>query len=170
MWLMAMLPTWIFLPDDYVSDEEIPRKSQDNIVNSNGQLLLEFLKHSDLRIANGRVCEDKQIGAYTYVCSKGSSLVDYCIVNIELLSDFSSFYVHDPNMLSDLCLNEFAFSSSFVLLDENMYSENDGAHFHYYKWDTNSKEEYQSSISSSVFKEEISSLTESVKMHLVMMI
>ena len=67
MWLMAMLPTWIFLPDDYVSDEEIPRKSQDNIVNSNGQLLLEFLKHSDLRIANGRVCEDKQIGAYTYV-------------------------------------------------------------------------------------------------------
>ena len=68
------------------------------------------------------------------MCSRGSSLVDYCIVNIELLSDFSSFYVHDPNMLSDLCLSEFAFSSSFVLLDENMYSENDGAHFHYYKF------------------------------------
>ena len=92
------------LPDDYVSDQEIPRKSQDNIVNSNGQLLLDILKQSGLRIANGRVCEDKQIGAYTFVGSRGSSLVDYCIVNTELLSDFSSFYVHDPNMLSDHCL------------------------------------------------------------------
>ena len=158
------------LPDDYISDQEIPRKSQDNIVNSNGQLLLEFLKQSGLRIANGRVCENKQIGAYTFVGSRGSSLIDYCIVNIELLSVFSSFYVHDPNMLSDHCLIEFTFSSRFVFLDENMYSENDGAHFHYYKWDTNFKEEYQSSISSSVFKEKISSLTESIKMHLVMMI
>ena len=32
------------LPDDYIPDQEIPRKSQDNVVNSNGQLLLEFLK------------------------------------------------------------------------------------------------------------------------------
>ena len=30
------------LPDDYIPDQEIPRKSQDNVVNSNGQLLLEF--------------------------------------------------------------------------------------------------------------------------------
>ena len=64
------------LPDDYVSDREIPSKSQDNIVNSNGQLTLKFLKQSGLRIANGRVCEAKQIGAYTFVGSRGSSLVD----------------------------------------------------------------------------------------------
>ena len=59
-------------------------------------------------------------------------------------------------MLSDHCLIKFVFSSSFVLLDANMYFENDGARFHYYK-------EYQSFKSSSVFKEKISSLTESVK-------
>ena len=32
------------LPDNYISDQEIPRKSQDNAVNSNGQLLLDFFK------------------------------------------------------------------------------------------------------------------------------
>ena len=105
------------LPDDYVSDQEIPRKSQDNAGNCNGQLLLKFLKQSGLRIANERVCEDKQIGAYTFVGSRGSSFVDCCIVNTELLSVFffSSFSVHDPNLLSDHCPTEFAFSSSFVL-------------------------------------------------------
>ena len=52
------------LPDDYIPDQEITRKSQDNVVNSNhGLLLLEFLKQTGLRIANGRVCEDKDIGA-----------------------------------------------------------------------------------------------------------
>ena len=30
------------LPDDYNSDEVIPRRSQDKAVNSNGHLLLEF--------------------------------------------------------------------------------------------------------------------------------
>ena len=29
--------------------------------------------------------------------------MDYCIVNPELLSDFTSFYVHDPNIISDHC-------------------------------------------------------------------
>ena len=69
------------LPDIYVPALELPRKSQDNTVNSNYQLPLEFLKQSELRIANGRVCEDQEVGTYTFVGSRGSSLVDYCIAN-----------------------------------------------------------------------------------------
>ena len=95
------------LPDDYVSDEKLERKSQDLITNANGYLLIDFLTQSGLRIANGRVCEDKNTGAVTYVGSRGSSLVDYCIVNFELFSEFVSFYVHDPNIFSDHCLIEF---------------------------------------------------------------
>ena len=101
------------LPDDYISDLELPRSSTDNIVNSNGHMLLEFLKQTGLRVANGRVGEDKNVGACTYVGSKGSSLVDFCIVNVELLSEFSTFYVHDPNILSDHCLIEFSLASRF---------------------------------------------------------
>ena len=73
------------------------------IVNLNGYLLLGFFKQSGLRIANERVCEDKNVGAFTYVGPRGSSLVDYCIVNPEILSEFLSFYIHDPNILSDHC-------------------------------------------------------------------
>ena len=32
------------LPDDYVSNEKLERKSQDLITNANGYLLLDFLK------------------------------------------------------------------------------------------------------------------------------
>ena len=73
------------LPDDSNSDEVIPRRSQDISVNSNGHLLLDFLKQTGLRVANGRVCEDKHIDSFIYVGSRGSSLVDYCIVNPVLL-------------------------------------------------------------------------------------
>ena len=78
------------LPDDYVSDKKIERKSQDLITNANGYLLLDFPKQSGLIIANGRVCEDKNTGAVTYVGSRGSSLVDCCIVNFELFPEFVS--------------------------------------------------------------------------------
>ena len=95
-----------YLPDDYVTDQELPRKSVDKIVNANGHMLLDFLKQSGLRIANGRVCNS--VGSYTYVGSAGCSSIDYCIVNPDILNCFSSFHVYDPNILSDHCLIEFS--------------------------------------------------------------
>ena len=93
------------LPDDYSIDTELPRQTKDKIVNSNGHFLIDFLKESGLRIVNGRVCGDE--GSFTFIGSRGSSLIDYCIVNPELLNSFTSFYVHAPNILSDHCLMEF---------------------------------------------------------------
>ena len=149
------------LPDDYVPDLKIPRKSQDNTVNSNGQLLLDFLKQSGLRIANGRVCEDRDVGAYTFVGSRGSSLVDYCIANVDLFELFVSFYVHDPNPLSDHCLIEFSLSSN-IDLETPVECDNDGSNFQYFKWSSEHREEYKARISSGIFKEEITSLMHEV--------
>ena len=53
-----------------------------------------------MRVANVRVCKDKHIGSFTYVDSRGSSLVDYCIVNPVLLKEFSSFCVHEFSLFS----------------------------------------------------------------------
>ena len=48
------------LPDDYVSDTQLPRFSEDEgHSNSNGHLLLDFCKQTGLRIMNGRVGNDK---------------------------------------------------------------------------------------------------------------
>ena len=32
------------IPDDYIPDQTLPRKSQDQVTNQNGQLLLDFFK------------------------------------------------------------------------------------------------------------------------------
>ena len=66
------------LPDDYISDTQMPRFSEDEgHINSNGLLLLDFCKQTSLRIMNGRVGNDKGLGKFTFVGSRGSSVVDY---------------------------------------------------------------------------------------------
>ena len=148
------------LPDDYIPDHAIPRSSQDQITNANGKLLLELLKQTGLRVANGRVCEDKHIGSFTFVGSRGSSLVDYCIVNPDLLSVFTSFYVHDPNIISDHCLIEFSLVSTVVRqISDNKAEE---ASFSYYKWNSSNKDEYINNISTEQFQERLNVLIDAI--------
>ena len=92
--------------------------------------------------------------------SRGSSLVDYCIVNPELLSDFASFYVHNPNIISDYCLIKFSLISTVIrqVLDEPI----DGASFSFYKWNSSHKEEYRNNLSSECFKEQMDALIDVV--------
>ncbi len=68
------------LPDDYVTDTEYFRSSQDATVNANGRLLLDLCKETGLRIANGRVGADKCSGMCTFVGGRGSSLVDLVLL------------------------------------------------------------------------------------------
>ena len=96
------------LPDDYVADTQLPRYSQDEgHLNSNGHLLLDVCKQTGLRIMNGRVGNDEGVGKYTFVGSRGSSLVDYLLASQNLFPFVQDFLVHDPNILSDHCLINF---------------------------------------------------------------
>ena len=73
------------LPDEYIPDKELERFSQDKgHVNNNGLLLLDFCKQTGLRFMNGRVGADKGIGKYTFVGSRGSSVVDYVLSSQDL--------------------------------------------------------------------------------------
>ena len=145
------------LPDDYVSDEKLERKSPDLITNAKGYLLLDFLQQSGLRIANGRVCEGKKTGAVTYVGIRGSSLVDDCIVNFELFLEFVSFYVHDPNFFSDHCLIEFSLN---VKEKQQNATHADIINIEkVYKWDQKYTEKYTKILSSNKSKAEIQHLT-----------
>lgn len=66
------------LPDDYTDDSEFQRRSQDQgHVNNNGLLLLDLCKQTGLRILNGRVGQDSLLGKYTFVNSRGCSVIDY---------------------------------------------------------------------------------------------
>ena len=96
------------LPDEYIPDDVLQRFSEDKgHTNNNGLLLLDFCKQTGLRIMNGRVGADKGLGKYTFVGSRGSSVVDYVLSSQDLFKSISHFEVHDPNIISDHCLITF---------------------------------------------------------------
>ena len=63
---------------------------------------------------NGRVGSDRGVGKYTFVGSRGSSVVDYVLTSQELFNLIEDFDVQEPNIMSDHCLVNF--SSKAVLL------------------------------------------------------
>ena len=59
------------------------RVSLDTITNSHGIKLLDLCKSrpTSLRLANGRLQHDKQIGSYTYCNKQGASVIDYLLLS-----------------------------------------------------------------------------------------
>ena len=95
-------------PDDYVTDSPLHRVSEDRGFNYNGSQLLDLCQQTGLRILNGRVGLDKNIGKYTFVGSQGKSAVDYVIASQDLFPSVCTFAVDDPNILSDHCIIYFS--------------------------------------------------------------
>ena len=113
------------LPDDYETDIELQRFSQDNIVNHSGRKALEFCKSRSLRICNGRYGEDKGVGKFTFIGANGRSVVDYVIMSQALAKNIVRFYVDDPSILSDHCTVHFSLTCILSRQnDSQIHSEN----------------------------------------------
>lgn len=146
------------LPDEYITDVQLPRYSEDKgHVNNNGLFLLDFCKQTGLRIMNGRVGDDKGIGQFTFVGSRGSSVVDYVLCTQDLFGNVSHFKVHEPNILSDHCLLTFSFD--FQMLGaretiENDYDQVSGR----FVWNSDYKEEFLNSLKITDTTEKLSEL------------
>ena len=66
------------LPNDYIPDNSMPCCSEyKGHVNYNGLLRFDLCKQIGLRMMNGRVGKDSGVGKYTFLGSRGRSLVDY---------------------------------------------------------------------------------------------
>ena len=82
----------------------IPRVSQDKTVNRFGELLLDVYKSTDVRIVNGRLHNDAQVGSFTCMIANGERLVDYLLTSYENFSivhdfkflPFNEFSIHAP--------------------------------------------------------------------------
>ena len=102
----------------------MPRSSEDEVhVNNNGLLLLDFCKQTGLRIMNGRVGNDQGIGKYTFVGSRGRSLVDYVLSSQLMFKFIKDFEVQEPNILSDHCLDRFCFVFSCDRVNNQEYDQ-----------------------------------------------
>ena len=110
-------------------------------MNNNGLLLLDLCKQTGLRIMNGRVGDDYGVGRYTFVGSRGSSVVDYILTSQDLLHQVKSFTVQDPNIMSDHCIINFCLEFGH---SKNQSSECD-EHGHVdgkFKWKSDFKADY----------------------------
>jgi len=131
------------LPDDYVVDIILPRTSQDKNVNENVKCLLDFCKMSGLKVLNGRVGKDSQIGKFTCVTSRGSSVIDLVMCTPLLFSCIDQFEVLDPNVLSDHCVVQFHKTSvkNNCCVNDRVINECDKVP-HVFKWDSDKKDIY----------------------------
>jgi exonuclease III len=83
------------------------RQNLDQGRNKFGSYLLEICQRLQLRILNGRTMGDL-LGQFTSYQPKGKSVVDYGIVNQEMVPNVSYFEVSPPCHLSDHALIEMA--------------------------------------------------------------
>ena len=85
------------LPHEYIFDKDIkPRVSMDKIVNSSGQMLIDTCIATGLRILNGRLGLDEGIGKTTCNTCRGRSIVDYILVQTDIMKLIGSFEVCGP--------------------------------------------------------------------------
>ncbi|XP_052772033.1 uncharacterized protein LOC128211362 isoform X1 [Mya arenaria] len=110
-------------PDDYVQDEYMHRSNLDKTVNEYGNMMLDFCKMSGLRILNGRIGLDANIGKYTLVNAAGCSTIDLVLCSKKMFCCVKSFNVLDPNILSDHCVVSFSLGCSQICGNNSLCNE-----------------------------------------------
>lgn len=150
------------LPDEYTPDRYMNRYSQDiGHANNNGLLLLDLCKQTGVRILNGRVGDDRGVGKFTFVGSRGSSVVDYVLTSQNLFDHVYKFEVQDPNILSDHCLISFSFEFGDQETEESIsesYEYVNGK----YVWKSEFKAEYANRLNEPSILERLNSLNANI--------
>ena len=70
-------------------------------MNTTGQILIDTCIATGLRIVNGRIGSDEGIGMNTCITCRGGSVVDYVLVQSDLLTHICKFEVYGPILCSD---------------------------------------------------------------------
>ena len=86
------------IPNSYPPVEN--RTSKDNVVNSRGSLLVDFLACCRLSLLNGSILGDI-FGEFTSVNYNGASVVDYMAATPDLRESVMSFEVQNLTKFSD---------------------------------------------------------------------
>ena len=76
------------------------RVSVDSVINDNDKLLINLYNSNGHYIANGRVCKYPECG-FTCNTSRGSSMVDYIIVDSTFLVQIDNFHICEQTPISD---------------------------------------------------------------------
>ena len=86
------------------------RSNEDGVINKHRRYLLNLCIETELKIANGRMFNDKGIGRYTYYSTMGASTINYAIIRDDYM--FSEFKVLLKLVESDHCPIKFHIPNS----------------------------------------------------------
>ena len=127
---------------DYEPDINYIRTTQDKGFNSHGKKMLDLCKSSSMRIVNGRVGTDKNVGAYTYVCSNSCSTIDYLIMDMNSFDFLDSFSIGSFNQFSDHAPLIFSFKCNFKQISSEMQTSEETS----IKWNNELCDIYRNAI------------------------
>ena len=97
------LNVFVPLPTEYRPDYRWPRCNTDHTINTYGKELLNLCVSSNLRIVNGRIGRDKDVGAFTCYTPRGSSVVDYFVASNHFFESIFDLSIGDLTVYSDHC-------------------------------------------------------------------
>ena len=104
--------------DYIVGVDTIPdRQVMDYVFNQHGQILCDFLHGTDLCMLNGRNCKHND---FTFVSSRGKSVVDYCLLPQDDILSFRNFEVMPARDLYDNSGCAGKFTSDRTISDHSL--------------------------------------------------
>ena len=132
----------------------LKRKNEDRVVNKNGINLIDLCKATDLKIMNGRMGQDKNIGKFTCTTGMGNSSIDYALISPKIIPIVEDFIVDDfERGLSD---SHSGLRLNIVLSDdklnqrtawENHTNKCDINHLHFsINWDNEKRDQFTSNF------------------------
>ena len=98
--------------------ERFTRNSKDKVVSNGGKFMVSIIEQKGWGILNGSTVGDAE-GQYTYVGTRGHSVIDYAIINDEMWKYTEDFYVHERVESDHVPIIISAFRSSQGYRDEN---------------------------------------------------
>lgn len=72
---------------------------RDQKLDKNGEMVIDWMTNYNMTLLNGSVeCE----GTYTWTVGERKSVIDYCLVNEQLMEKFSSIYIDENKEIMDI--------------------------------------------------------------------
>jgi hypothetical protein len=130
--------------DSYTPDVSLERASSDKLCNARGIQMLDFCKATSLRIANGRIGNDYNTGAFTYYNRNACTTIDYLVLFARDFPMIDSFNVLPFNPYSDHAPIHFSLKVDTKETEQN-YFTNIGTSVNF-KWNDAHKTNFRRDI------------------------
>lgn len=125
---------------DYIPDVPLTRASMDKICNNYGSKLLDLCKSTCLRILNGRLGTDYDVGEFTYVSPNGASVIDYVLTKECNFGNICKFDIGTLNEWSDHTPVSFSLTCNVITYETTQHDEIK------YRWNSDSRDTFRSGL------------------------